>query len=160
MTKPTIYIETSVVSYLTGRPSSDLIVSAHQKATQDWWYDRRGDFELRVSEFVLGEAQDGHPEAAQKRLLALEGIQLLELLPATEQLAAVFLATGAVPEKARLDALHIAVAAVHSMNYLLTWNFRHIANAEKWTHIEAACTSMNFKMPRICSPLELMTHEE
>jgi hypothetical protein len=156
MSKSVIYIETSVVSYLTGRPSSDLIVAAHQKATQDWWSDRCGDFELKISEFVLGEAQSGHPEAAQKRLSALEGIAKLPLLPEVEALAAVLLSSGAVPEKARLDALHIAVASVHCVDYLLTWNFKHIANAQKWTSIEAACASMGLEMPRICSPLELI----
>ena len=159
MSKPTVYLETSVVSYLTGRPNSDLIVAAHQKATQDWWSDRSGDFELRVSEFVLGEAKGGHPEAAQRRLAVLVGIPILELLPQIETLAAALLASGAVPAKARLDALHIATAAVHGMGYLLTWNFRHIANAEKWASIESVCWGMNIKMPRICSPLELMRNE-
>lgn len=148
-----------MVSYLTGRPNSDLIVAAHQKATQDWWSDRRDDFDLRISEFVLGEAQGGDPEAAQRRLSALADIPKLELLPEVEKLATALLAGGAVPANARLDALHIAVASVHGMSYLLTWNFRHIANAEKWTSIEAACASMGLKMPRICSPLELMEHE-
>ena len=159
MSKPTVYIETSVVSYLTGRPNSDLIVAAHQKATQDWWSDRRDDFELRVSEFVLSEAQSGHPEAAERRLAALLGIPSLALLPQVETLAAALLASGAVPVKAHLDALHIATASVHDVSYLLTWNFRHIANAQKWASIETVCGSMGFKMPRICSPLELMQHD-
>ncbi len=159
MSKPTVYIETSVVSYLTARPNSDLIVAAHQKATQDWWSERSNDFELRVSEFVLGEAKGGDPQAAQRRLAVLVSIPVLDLLPQVEALAAALLASGAVPVKARLDALHIATASVHGMNYLLTWNFRHIANAEKWAGIEAICEGMHIKMPRICSPLELMRHE-
>jgi predicted nucleic acid-binding protein len=159
MSKPTLYLETSVVSYLTARTSSDLVVTAHQKVTQDWWSERREEFELRVSEFVLGEARAGHPEAAQKRLAVLAGIRLLEATPAVESLATALLAGGAVPAKARLDALHIAVASVHGMNYLLTWNFRHIANAERWVVIEAACQSMGLAMPRICSPLELTKQE-
>ena len=159
MSKPTVYVETSVISYLTGRSNSDLIVAAHQKATQDWWSNRSGDFELRVSEFVLGEAQGGHPEAAQKRLVVLVGIPKLDLLPEVEILATALLTNGAVPAKARLDALHIAIASVHSMSYLLTWNFRHIANAEKWASIDGVCSSMGIKMPRICSPLELMENE-
>lgn len=100
MSKPTLYLETSVVSYLTARTSSDLIVTAHQKATQDWWSESREEFELYVSELVLGEAQAGHPEAAQKRLLALAGIPLLEATPAVESLATALLADGAVPAKA------------------------------------------------------------
>ena len=156
MTKPTVYVETSVVSYLTARTNADLITAAHQKATQDWWADRRQDFDLHVSAFVLAEAEGGNPEAAQRRLDALAGIPTLELLPQIETLATALLASGAVPAKARLDALHIATAAVHAMNYLLTWNFRHIANAEKWGEIEVVCQRMGIKMPRICSPLELM----
>ena len=159
MSKASVYVETSVVSYLTARTSGDLIVTAHQKATQDWWFERREEFELRVSEFVLGEAQDGHPEAAQRRIAALAGIPLLEATPTVESLATALLVGGAVPVKARLDALHIAIASVHGMDYLLTWNFRHIANAERWASIEAACQSMGLKMPRICSPLELMRQE-
>ena len=159
MAKSSVYVETSVVSYLTARTSGDLIVTAHQKATQDWWSERREEFELWVSEFVLGEAQGGHPEAAQRRIAALVGIPLLEATPAVELLATALLVGGAVPVKARLDALHIALASVHAMDYLLTWNFRHIANAEKWASIESVCQGMDLKMPRICSPLELMEHE-
>ncbi len=159
MSKPTVYVETSVISYLTGRSNSDLIVAAHQKATQDWWSNRSGDFELRISEFVLGEAQGGHPEAAQRRLVVLAGIPKLDLLPEVEILATALLTNDAVPAKARLDALHIAIASVHGMSYLLTWNFRHIANAEKWASIDGVCSSMGIKMPRICSPLELMENE-
>lgn len=156
MTKPTVYVETSVVSYLTARTNADLITAAHQKATQDWWADRRKDFDLRISAFVIAEAQGGDPEAAQRRLQALADIPTLDLLPHIEALATALLASSAVPAKARLDALHIATAAVHGMSYLLTWNFRHIANAEKWGEIEAVCQRMRIKMPRICSPLELM----
>lgn len=156
MSKPTVYVETSVISYLTGRTSSDLIAAAHQKATQDWWAERSSDFDLWVSEFVVGEAQAGHPDAASKRLAALSGIPLLALSPKVETLASALLTSGAVPAKARLDALHIATASVHGMGYLLTWNFKHIANAEKWASIEAVCSSMAVPMPRICSPLELM----
>jgi predicted nucleic acid-binding protein len=160
LSKATVYVETSVVSYLTGRPNSDLLVAAHQKATIDWWADRSRDFELWISEFVLGEAQRGHPDAAQRRLDALAGIPLLALEPQIEVLASALLTSGAVPAKARLDALHIASASVHGMNYLLTWNFRHIANAEKWASIENVCLAMGVKMPRICSPLELMQYNE
>lgn len=147
------------MSYLTARTGSDLIVTAHQKATQDWWSERREEFSLWVSEFVLGEAQAGRPEAAQRRLTVLAGIPLLEATPAVESLAIALLAKSAVPEKARLDALHIATASVHGMRYLLTWNFRHIANAERWADIEAVCRGMSLQMPRICSPLELMKSE-
>jgi predicted nucleic acid-binding protein len=112
-----------------------------------------------VSEFVLSEARSGHSDAAQRRLSALADIPLLEATPTVESLATALLLGGAVPAKARLDALHIATASVHGMSYLLTWNFRHIANAERWAGIEAVCRSMGLQMPRICSPLELMKSE-
>ena len=107
----------------------------------------------------MAEAQDGHPEAAQRRMQVLEGIDLLEPVPEVDALAQALLDSGAVPAKAKFDALHIAIAAVHGIDYLLTWNFKHIANAEKWASIEAACKQQGFKMPRICSPLELMDTE-
>ena len=90
MSKPTVYIETSVVSYLTSRQNSDLIVAAHQKATQNWWQGRSNDFELRISEFVLAEARAGNPDAAQRRLFALSGIPTLELIPEVEILASAY----------------------------------------------------------------------
>ena len=156
MSKPTLYVETSVVSYLTGRPSNDLIVAAHQKATQDWWAQRSDQFDLKISEFVTDEIQDGHPEAAQKRIAALTNTQSLELIPEVETVAVALIANGAVPAKARLDAFHIAIASVHRMDYLLTWNFRHIANAQKWASIELVCINHGYRMPKICSPLELL----
>jgi predicted nucleic acid-binding protein len=114
---------------------------------------------LKVSDFVWAEAQDGLPEAAQRRLQVLDGITLLESVPEVDALAQALLDTGAVPAKAKFDALHIAIAAVHGIDYLLTWNFKHIANAEKWASIEIACKQQGFRMPRICSPLELMDTE-
>lgn len=157
--KRTVYLETSYISYLTGRTSGDLLVAAHQKASQDWWALRSSAFELHVSDFVWLEAQEGHPEAAQRRINALNNIPSLEPLPTVDLLAQALLDFGAVPAKAKFDALHIAIATVHGMDYLLTWNFKHIANAEKWASIEAACLQQGFKMPRICSPLELMDTE-
>nr|VFK66915.1 MAG: hypothetical protein BECKUNK1418G_GA0071005_11161 [Candidatus Kentron sp. UNK]VFK72362.1 MAG: hypothetical protein BECKUNK1418H_GA0071006_111011 [Candidatus Kentron sp. UNK] len=159
MPKSTVYIETSVVSYRSARPASDPIVAAHQKMTQDWWDNRRADFELRVSEFVIGEAQDGDPKAAEKRLQALSRIPSLALVPEVESVAKALLDTGAVPPKARLDAFHIAVACVQGIDFLLTWNFKHIANAERWVMIESVCERMGLRMSHICSPLELLEHE-
>jgi predicted nucleic acid-binding protein len=155
----TVYLETSFISYLTGRTSGDLLVAAHQKASHDWWAQRSSAFKLNISDFVWLEAQDGHPEAAQRRVDVIVNIASLETIPAVDLLAQALLDSGAVPAKAKFDALHIAIAAVHGMDYLLTWNFKHIANAEKWASIEAACLQQGFKMPRICSPLELMDTE-
>lgn len=105
MEKPTLYIETSVVSYLTSRPSRDLIVAAHQKATSDWWIERSPDFRLLISEFVVAEAQSGDLDAAKRRLAVLDGIPSLALLPDIEEVARELLSADAVPAKAHLDAL-------------------------------------------------------
>jgi hypothetical protein len=128
--KLTIYIETSVISYLTALPSRDLIVAAHQQLINEWWQRNRNDFGLYASQLVILEAGRGDPEAAAKRLNALKGIELLETSQEAEKLARKFLVQKVLPKKAADDALHIAIATVNGMNYLLTWNFKHIANAE------------------------------
>src|SRR5579871_1994727 len=123
------YIETTVVSYLTARPSRDLIVAGHQQITHDWWDRRREDYELCVSQLVFQEAQDGDPQAAQERLNVLVKMTLLETREEAVALAEELVRAGALPPKAGNDALHIAVAAVHRISYLMTWNCRHMANA-------------------------------
>lgn len=126
--KPKLYLETSIVSYLTAKPSHDLILAAHQQVTRDWW-ETRSSFDLYISQFVLDEAQAGDAEAAGHRLLALREARLLELTSDTGRLARKILDQGGMPAKAYVDAVHVAVAAVHGLDYLLTWNCTHIANA-------------------------------
>jgi predicted nucleic acid-binding protein len=128
--KPRVYIETTVVSYLTARGSRDLIVAAHQELTQEWWQRRRGEFELYCSQLVIQEASGGHKEAAQRRLQTLQSLSVLEINDAANELARHLAKAAAIPRKATEDALHIALATVHGMDYLLTWNCKHIANAE------------------------------
>jgi hypothetical protein len=151
-----VYLETTVVSYLVARPSRDLRVAAHQQATAEWWTQRRQEFELFVSQLVVEEAAQGDKEAAGRRLRHIEGIHLLGLSEASLALAERLLADAAVPAEAEEDALHIAIAAVHGMDYLLTWNFRHIANAAVRSRIEATCFESGYDAPIICTPEELL----
>lgn len=129
--KPRVYIETTIPSYLTSRPHPNLIIAAHQQITQTWWEVRRKHFGLFVSPFVVEEAGDGDEEAARKRLAVLDGIPQLVVTDAAERLAAVLLTKGAIPKTVATDAAHVAVATVHRMDYLLTWNCKHLANASR-----------------------------
>jgi predicted nucleic acid-binding protein len=151
-----VYVETTVVSYLTARPSRDLIVAGHQQITHDWWDTRRGDFELCVSQLVFQEAGDGDPQAAQERLAVLATMTQLEIRDEAVSLAEELVRAGALPMKAENDALHIAVASVHRVPYLVTWNCRHLANATMRSQIERVCASKEFKAPIICTPEEMM----
>jgi predicted nucleic acid-binding protein len=152
--KSKLYLETSIVSYLTARPSHDLIRAAHQQVTRDWW-ETRSAFDLYVSQLVLDEAKAGHKEAAQMRLAALREASVLKLTPETGVLARGILGGGGMPAKAYVDALHVAVAAVHGLDYLLTWNCAHIANATMRSKIETICRAAGYDPPVICTPVEL-----
>jgi hypothetical protein len=154
--KKRVYIETTFVSYLTGRPSRDLIVAGNQQITHDWWESRRTDYELCVSQLVLQEASDGDPQAAQERLDVLATMTMLEIKNEAVELAEELVRAGALPAKAENDALHIAVAAIHHIPFLLTWNCRHMANAAMRAQIESVCAVKGFKAPVICTPEELM----
>lgn len=154
--KPKVYLETSVVSYLTARPSRDLIVAANQQITQEWWQVRRAGFELFVSQLVLQEAGAGDPAAAQQRLEVLKEMPLLELSEEALSLAETLGQDGPLPQEAVEDALHIAVATLNGMDYLLTWNFKHLANATMRYKIEQVCRQAGYEPPIICTPQELL----
>jgi predicted nucleic acid-binding protein len=154
--KPKLYIETTVPSYLTAWPSRDLIRAGHQQITQEWWRTRRADFDLHVSQLVLDEAAAGDAKAARERIVALKDIPLLDLTDEVDDLAAALFRSLSLPPKATTDAAHIAVAAVHGMHFLLTWNCNHIANAEMAVAIETVCREHGFECPVICTPEELM----
>lgn len=155
MMLPLAYVETTVVSYLTARASRDVIVAGHQQSTHDWWKTCRQDYELCVSDSVLNEAGGGDPIAAQERLLVLNDLLVLETTPEAVVLAKELIRSAALPKKAAEDALHIAIATVWSVEYLLTWNMRHIHNATMRLRIEAICVEMGYKTPIICTPEEL-----
>ena len=153
--KPKLYLETTIISYVTARSSRDLIIAAHQELTHEWWENRRKHFELFVSELVIQEAQAGDKAAAQKHLGILESIPLLELNENVLSLARALM-DKAIAKKAVEDALHISIAAIHGMDYLLTWNCKHIANAEREHAIVTVCRINGFMPPVICTPEELM----
>jgi predicted nucleic acid-binding protein len=145
-----------MISYLTARPSRDVVAAAHQQISLDWWERRRNDFDVVASQLVLNEARQGHPEAAQRRLSILQGIPLLEITEAANQLAVTVVREGLLPPTAYPDALHIATAAVHSIEYLLTWNCAHIANAEILPRVARICDQQGVALPYICTPEELL----
>jgi hypothetical protein len=151
---PKAYVETSIISYLAALPSRDLLVAAHQQVTRDWWA-RRDALDIYVSQLVVDEATAGDPAAVVRRLGLLTGIALLDLTPEAARLARDLLDGNALPAKARVDALHVAVATVHGMEYLVTWNCVHIANATNRARIAAVCATAGFEPPIICTPLEL-----
>ena len=154
--KRSVYLETSIIGYLTSRPSRDLITAANQQMTHDWWDDRRASFNLFISQFVMDECTGGDAEAARQRLDTLKGLPELDATEDVERLAAALIKGIPLPEKAGVDALHIAVATVHGMEYLLTWNCTHIANATMRPRIESICRSFGYEPPTICTPQELM----
>ncbi len=151
-----VYIETTFVSYLTARPSRDVVVAGHQQITHEWWDTQRGNYELCVSELVLQEAAAGDPQAAQERLDVLRPMTFLETTSAALALAKELIQAEALPEEAAGDALHIAVAATQGVSYLLTWNCRHLANATMRPLIESVCVRNGIKAPIICTPEELL----
>ena len=154
--KPKVYIETSVISYLTARSSRDILVAANQQVTQEWWHDRREKFDLYVSQLVDQEISSGDSEAVVKRQQALTNCSFLDITAESVELAGRLIEQNAIPKQAAEDALHIAVAAVSGMDYLLTWNFKHIANATMRANVELVCRLNGFEPPVICSPMELM----
>jgi hypothetical protein len=154
--KPRVYVETTVPSYLTAWPSRDLVVAAHQQLTKEWWRTRRGEFDLFISQFVLDEAAAGDADAARERLEAVGSLPLLDVTESVSELAAVILQEGVIPRKAARDAAHIAVSAVHGIEFLMTWNCAHIANAMIVKKIQAICAAEGFTCPVLCTPEELM----
>jgi len=152
----TVYIETSIVSYLRLRPSSEIVMAAHQLLTQRWWNNERTKYELVVSQYVIEEAAGGDPTLASERLLALNGIPALPDAPEIRQIADEIMSRAILPRKAEVDALHIASVAHHRIDYLLTWNCRHIANATILPRIHKVLADMNIPIPMICTPEELL----
>jgi len=156
----TIYVETSILSYLTARPSRDLLAAAHQQVTREWWDTRRERFEVFISPLVEQEAQRGDPAAAQRRAEALHGLTVLEIVEDAYNLAAALISEGALPPSAADDATHIAMAVVHGIDFLLTWNCRHIANAETKPLVRSICATRGYTCPEICTPEELMGEQD
>ncbi len=160
MDKKTVYIETSIISYLTARSSSNLLAAAWQKVTIDWWDTQRSRFDLFASDLVIEEAGRGDDLPAARRLKALAGIPLLAITDEVVAFSEALIRAGAIPKKAIGDSLHVALSAVHGIDYLLTWNYRHIDNAEVKPIIRKACMQNRYEYPEICTPQELMGEYE
>lgn len=160
MVKPTVYVDTTVVSYLTAKPSRDIVTAAHQQITQEWWLTAGGRFNLAASDLVIEEAGGGDPSAARARLAALEGVEIISATAESRALTEQVLASGALPRAAGPDAAHVAMAATNSVAYLVTWNLRHMANAAVRAAIERACRRAGYRPPVICTPEELLEIEE
>jgi predicted nucleic acid-binding protein len=150
-----VYIESSVISYLVARPSRDVVIAARQALTETWWQSQRVEFDLFVSSLVVQEISRGDAAAAEKRLQAVENIPFLATSPEAQRLAEDLLAKGAVPGNSEEDALHIAIAAAGGIEFLLTWNFKHINNAQTKGFITTVVESHGFACPILCSPEEL-----
>ena len=153
--KRKVYVETSVISYLTARPSKTIIGAAHQQITLAWW-ELRSDYELFVSQSVWQECAAGDPLAAQKRLVALEGIPVLAVTQDMIRLAGSLIEQAIIPDKAIEDALHIAVSTLHHVDFLVTWNCRHIANPVIQEKIATYFEQLGLFLPIICTPEELL----
>lgn len=154
--KPRVYLETSVVSYLVGRLSRDVVVLGNQELTREWWANRRAEYDIFVSEIVIAEAAIGDPDLARQRLDVTEDLILLGVTEEAERLAPLLLKAAGLAANAETDALHMAVAAAHGMDYLLSWNCSHIANATIRRAIEKQCRASGYEPPVICTPQELI----
>ena len=153
--KETVYIETSVVSYYTSKQSRDLVIAARQEITREKWPEILDKFETHISALVVQEAEQGDAEAVRKRLSAISKMPVLSISDEAERLALLLIKNGPIPEQYPEDALHIALATVNRMDYLLTWNFTHINNAQMKAKIISVVETAGYQCPNICSPEEL-----
>ena len=154
--KPKVYIETTVVSYLVARPGADATLDARQRATRQLWEDYSDNFEFVVSDIVITEIRQGNEIAAQRRIDALAGFTVLNLTPEAIVLALELINTGAVPQESQTDAQHIAVAVVNGIEYLTSWNYKHIVNETKRLHIDQVCQTAGYRPTILCTPAELI----
>jgi hypothetical protein len=153
---PSVYIETSIVSYLVARPSRDVVMAERQRQTHDWWANRRAGYRLFASEVVMREAASGEPEMVRRRTQALRGIPLLIIDPPVSVLTRALVERGPLPKRAESDADHIALATVNGLDILLTWNCRHIANPWMYATIAKVCRAHGFEPPILCTPADLL----
>ena len=157
---PRVYIETTIPSFLTARPSQDVVIAGKQITTRLWWERRAPKFELFVSPFVLEEAALGDVEAAQRRLGALTPLRVLGVDAEVRRIARRLVSAGAIPQRAATDASHLAVATRHGMDFLLTWNCTHLANAQVLPRLQAVLRELGFEPPVVCTPDELMEEND
>ena len=151
-----VYIETSILGYLTARPSRDLVVTANIEVTREWWDTRRDNFKLYSSQAVIKETSQGDTDRAAQRLKIIGNLELLTLTQTVIDLAEQFLGRSNLPAKADVDAVHIAAATIHNMDYLLTWNCKHIANAQIQRKLAEISLDFGYQLPILCTPYELL----
>jgi predicted nucleic acid-binding protein len=151
-----VYIETSILGYLTARATKNLIIAANIEVTRDWWESRKNDFTLYISQVVLDEVAQGDAEIAVQRLELIQNLPLLELNENVSKLAAQFLQKSNLPLRASDDTTHIAAATVYGLDYLLTWNCKHIANAQIQKKLSQISAEFGYELPTICTPYELL----
>lgn len=156
---PVVYLETTVVSYLTAKPSRDVVIAGHQQSTREWWEAKKQKFRVVASQLVLQEAGKGDMQAIQRRLDILKEVELLEITSDATALARASIENGVFPETSFEDALHVAVAVVNGCKYLVTWNYRHLVGAGVRARIEAFCRDEGYDPTIICTPEELLEDE-
>lgn len=152
----TVYLETTFISYLVSKPSNDTLVAGYQELTARWWATCRNRYTCFSSQVVIDEASAGDSHEVSKRLKIIQQLGYLETDVRAEDLTLRFMNSGILPQKAFTDASHVAVAAVHGMEYLLTWNCKHLANSHISSQLEKICTQVGFRIPRICTPKLLL----
>ena len=154
--KPKVYVETTVVSYLVARPSHDVTLAARQQATLQLWEEYSNNFEFVISNVVVSEAREGNPVAAQRRLEVLANLPVLDMSSEAIMLVDKLIDAGAMPQHSRPDAQHIAIATVNSVEYLVSWNYKHIVNETKRNLINEVCHTAGFQPTILCTPIELI----
>ena len=154
--KPKVYIETTVISYLATRISRNATIADRQQVTQQFWHEHADRFDFVISDAVLDEIEEGDKTLAQRRIHLLRPLTVFETTPAVTQFTQKLLDSEAVPRSSQTDAKHIAIAAVYEVEYLATWNYKHIANAHKRQHIEQVCRESGFRPAIICTPAQLI----
>jgi hypothetical protein len=150
-----VYIETTIPSYLAAWPSRDIVQAARQQLTHDWWNRERLKYDLCMSQIVREEAVAGDADAARRRLVFIDGLPLLDLTDSVNVIARTIMESGLLPLRAARDAIHIAVSAVHGVDFLLTWNCKHIANAGIMKELATIVTNCGYELPILCTPEEL-----
>ncbi len=153
---PSIYLDTSVVSYLTARLNRSIVIARRQRLTRVWWHRYRKRHTLLISDLVLAEASEGDKQAAEERRQALSGIAAVPIDPKARELAKQLIGGGRLPASAGADAEHVAVSAINSVQLLLTWNCKHLANPFIRNAVVRTCETNGVSCPRICTPEELM----
>lgn len=153
---PTVYLETTIPSYLAARSSRDIIIAAHQQITRDWWRDARKHFDVYISDAVLAEICLGDPDVVARRLAIVEKLPVVEIDNEVQDLVSIYAQRLGLTGRAQIDLPHIALAVAYSMDYLVTWNCAHIANGEIIRRLGAINSELHLHMPVIVTPEELL----